>query len=192
MSDVEAIRNGTDAATTLLGTPLVKIDAAMVRGTLALRLPALVPAGRPVEAFATVTNRQGPAFPGVPRPGPGQHPQLVRLRAEWRRVDTATAGDAEPQDGEIQTLFLDRDIEPGQRFRFRGWLEAPSRPGLYLVETELVQGSRGDGWHSIGVAKFRREVEVEPSTGAAVERDARAGGREVIGSVPPDGERHAD
>ncbi len=188
---IEAIRNGTDATTTLLGTPLVQIDQERGRGTLALHLPAVVQAGRPVEAIATVANRQGPAWPGVPRPGTAQHPQLVRLRAEWRWADLATAADAGYPGDEIQSLFLDWDVEPGQRHRFLGWLKAPLRPGRYWVEAELVQGNPVDGWHPIGVGRFRREVEVESWTGADRDGDGRVGGRGDRRSVSPIQERHA-
>lgn len=169
----DAVARGTDATTTVLGTPLAPLPAGADVGVLAFAAPppAILPVKLPFWATVALHNAGSATWPAMPAPVPGlildlavpgemPRPGSVLLVARWRPLD------GPPQNEERHESRLRRDVAPGETLEQKVLLVTPEKPGRYRVELSLeqIEGARFDG---PGNVLATHEVLVRPASPAA-------------------------
>ena len=167
----QAVATGTDATTTVLGTPIVPLPDGADVGVVELprKLPDALPVKTLFFAPVAITNRGSATWPAMPAPvpglildlmTPGEMPRSgsVLLLVRWRSLDA----DGPVDEREVR---LRRDVAPGETVAQKVLLATPESPGRYRLELSLEQidGARFAG---AGNARASHDILVVPAPAA--------------------------
>lgn len=116
-------------------------------------LPSRIPAGRSDTLTVRVKNLSAHTWPCT---GTATGAYFIQLGNHWRREDGSVAVQ---DDGR---MILSRDLGPGEEVELRLPINAPGRPGEYILELDMVE--EGVTWfREQGSQSCTRRVRVTPS-----------------------------